>query len=268
MTRPARSICLAVTALTLVAGSARADDAPAPVDPPPAGEVAGGIVGAKLGSGLGEWLDQYSRANLQVGADDRLGLEVVRQRHFAEAGVFLGVRWERILGERWYASLSAGGGTAGFFLPRYRADAFLNAKWLDSKCLVTTLGLGYLRSRDVHSERSLFLGGTWYFEAPWILQVGGRLTQSDPGAVRSLRGFGALTWGRPQGQYLTLRYEAGREAYQAVSAGSTLVDFSSAEVSLLWRQWLGRRWGFDLQAARYSGPYWRISGAAGIFWEL
>jgi YaiO family outer membrane protein len=234
------------------------------------GLVEGGAAYAALTEGYPIWNDQFLKASLQLTPDDRLSAEVSRQSHFGDAGVFFGAGYTRHFDDRWYGSLNIGTSTRGFFLPRIRLDAFLYRKWLERKSLVTNIGFAYYRSRDVYFDRALLAGATYYFDGPWIVEVGGRLNDSSPGGVRSLRGFAALTYGYDQRHFFVLRYEGGREAYQVVgtSAAGALVGFSSQEASLTWRQWVLADFGLNLRASHYRGPYRRTGLELGIFYEF
>lgn len=195
--------------------------------------------------------------------------ELANQRRFGEQGVFASVGATRVLNEDWYGSLFAGTSSGGSFLPKYRFDGSISRKWLDQKNLVTTLGLGYYRAKDVHRDESIDMSLRYYFDTPWIAEVGVRSNWSDPGAVRADRGRVAVTWGRDQKAYVTLRHEAGKEAYQIVGAQNLLTDFSSRETSVNWRQWVAGDSGFNVWLSRYDNPFYtRNSLEAGWFWGI
>ena len=106
-----------------------------------------------------------------------------------------------------------------------RVDGQLNKKWLSKRNLVTTLGAGYFDAKDAHRDSSLFLGGSYYFDAPLIVQGGVRWNRSTPGAVISRSQYLAVTQGKDRQYFVVLRGEVGRQAYQALGAGAILVDF-------------------------------------------
>jgi YaiO family outer membrane protein len=84
--------------------------------------------------------------------------------------------------------------------------------------------------------------------------------------VDSHSAFGAITWGEDGNQYVTLRHDRGREAYQSIGENVLLVDFPSHVTSLSWRRWLSPRCGFNLRVERYaSANYDRTGGEAGVF---
>lgn len=215
------------------------------------------------------WNDEYVRSHLAVTPLDGVDLEVSHQAHFGDRGTFLGAGYTRTLDDRWYASGFAGGSDGGFFLPRLRLDGFLSRKWLDGGPLVTTVGLGYSRARDVHWDGSALVEATYYFRAPFIVNAGTRLNASNPGTVLATRGFAAVTYGAEKHHYLTLRFEGGGEGYQVVGPETVLSEFSSHEASAIWRQWLTRSVGFDLRATRYVNPTYTRSGVQlGAFWDF
>ncbi len=160
-------------------------------------------------------------------------------------------------------------------LAQFRADAFLNRKWLERRNLITTVGLGWNDSRNGYSDYSGFLGASYYFDAPWIIQGGVRFNNSRPGNVTSTSSFLALTYGRQNDYFLTLRYGFGKEAYQVIGEGNTLVDFRSDIVSLNWKQWVQtgtateKGWGFDMTGEYYDNPtYSRTGIILGVFREF
>jgi YaiO family outer membrane protein len=234
-----------------------------------AGVVEAGASRAELTDGNASWSDQYLRGSAQVSPADRVSAEIVRQSHFADEGVFMGLGYTRILDDDWYATAGAGASDRGIFLPRLRLDGSAHRKWLDRRNLVTSLGVTYVVSRGPYRDVGLLLGATYYFESPWIVEAAARASQSSPGAMRSLRGLVAVTHGRDHRRYVTLRVEGGNEAWQVVAAKAVVVDFPSLEASLVWRQWLAGRWGVNLRAAHYrSANYDRTSVDLGVFGEF
>lgn len=233
------------------------------------GFVEAGIGHAELTNGNGQWNDYYARAHVDVNQTLKLAGEISSQEHFGDRGTYLAGGFTHVFDDRWHATVAAGTSDGGFFLPRLRTDGFLYYKWFERKKLVTSVGLSYYRAKDEHSDQALTLGGAYYFDVPWIAEAGARLNKSYPGGVRADRGFAAITWGQAKKTYVTLRYEAGREAYQLVGSGSTLSDFSSREWSAVWRQWLGKGIGFNLRAAHYENPTYRRSGLEfGLFLDF
>ena len=94
----------------------------------------------------------------------------------------------------------------------------------------------------------------------WIVEGGVRLNNSSPGSVNSVAQFLAVTQGRDRHHYLILRLGAGHEAYELIAPSSALVNFPSQEVSLTWRQWLSRDWGFTLGGGYYRNSAYRRTG--------
>lgn len=274
---------LVLLAVAAAAGPTAADELdPVPEPTPPAGpaapepvppssrgfvEIGGGY--DRLTAGEPSWNDEYVRGHLDLTPSDAIQLEVTRQSHFGDHGTYGALGYTRILSERWYASGVAGGSDRGFFLPRVRFDAALHLKWLSRRNLVTSVGVGYSRMRDGHSDRAVGLDATYYFDAPWIVQAGVRLNDSNPGNVLSARGHAAVTYGRQGRQYLTLTYESGRESYQVIGEDVAISDFASDELAFVWRRWLAGGFGFNARAVYYTNPtYRRLGAAVGLFWEF
>ncbi len=269
--RRARSSLGPLAALALVLGipGAMADGGPAPPTHRISGFVEAGAGHSMVDASQPSWNDQYVRSSLQITRDGRVGLEVSHQDHFGSGGTFFGATYTHVFDPSWYGALSAGTSANGIFLPRLRVDASMSRKWLEEKRLVTTLGLSYIRSRDVYYDLALLAGVIYYFDAPWILEIGSRVNDSNPGHVSSARAFAAVTYGRDKRFFLTVRGETGHEAYQVVALNDVLSDFSSSEESLIWRQWIGGSMGFNLRIAHYANPsYARWGFEFGVFHEL
>jgi YaiO family outer membrane protein len=221
-----------------------------------------------LTNGFGYWAGGYARGVVTEGKNI-WNAEVNGQHEFGDAGVYLAAGDTYNFSPDWYGSLTAGSSVGGFFWPRFRSDAFINKKWLHHKQLITTFGFGYYAAKDVHRDHSFFVGSTYYFTKPWILEEGIRFNTSNPGSVFSPAGFVAVTQGRNQRHYLTLRAGFGVEAYQLIGPSVTLTDFKSQTLTVTWRQWVGERWGVNLVGDSYHSPFYTRGGASfGFFREF
>jgi len=229
-------------------------------------EAGGDYLG--LTNGFGHWAGGYTRGVLTQGKNI-WNAEVSGQREFGDAGVYLAAGDAYNFNPDWYGSLTVGSSVDGFFWPRFRADGFINRKWMGRKQLITTFGFGYYAAKDVHRDHSFFLGSTYYFRKPWILEEGIRFNISNPGSVFSPAGFAAVTQGRSQQHYITVRAGFGTEAYQLVGPTVTLNDFESQTLAVTWRQWVGANWGFNLVGDSYHSPFYTRGGASfGFFREF
>lgn len=229
-------------------------------------EAGGDYLG--LTSGFGHWVGGYARGVIQHG-NNIWNAEVNGQHEFGDAGVYLAAGDTYTFNPDWYGSLTAGSSVGGFFWPRFRTDAFINKKWLAGKQLITTFGFGYYAAKDVHRDHSFFVGSTYYFTRPWILEEGIRFNVSNPGSVFSPAGFVALTQGRNQHHYLTLRGGFGEEAYQLVGPTVALTQFESQTLTVTWRQWVGKNWGVNLVGDYYHSPFYARGGTSfGFFREF
>lgn len=249
---------------------------PTPVDLPPNQgdpklltnyvEVGGSL--ATLTDSFGNFSGGYARTSIATGKHVVFA-EINGQREFEDAGVYFAVGDTYNINEDWYASAVVGSSGGGFFWPRFRTDAFINKKWLERKQWITTVGYGYYKAKDVHHDQSFFLGTTYYFAKPWILEEGIRFNVSNPGKVFSPSGFVAVTQGSNKKHYLTLRAGFGEEAYQLVGPTALLNDFTSQTMTVTWRQWVGKNWGFNAIADFYHSPfYFRSGGIFGVFKEF
>jgi len=221
-----------------------------------------------LTNGFGYWAGGYSRGVVTTGKNIWNG-EINGQREFGDAGVYFAAGDTYNFNPDWYGSLTLGSSAGGFFWPRFRADGFLNKKWLGRRQWVTTFGVGYNIAKDVHRDHTFFAGSTYYFNRPWVIEEGIYFNLSHPGAVFAPAGFVALTQGRNKRHYVTVRTGFGEEAYQLIGPTATLNDFQSQTLTLTWRQWIGTNWGFNFVGDYYRSPFYMRGGSSfGFFKEF
>ncbi len=222
----------------------------------------------QLTNDFGDWSGGYARGVYDEGKNIWSG-EINGQHEFGDGGVYLAAGDTYNFTPDWYASLTLGTSVGGFFWPRFRADAFLNHKLLSRKQFIATFGYGYYASKDVHRDQSVYLGTTYYFRKPWIIEDGIRFNISNPGVVFSPAGFVAVTQGTNNHHYLTVNAGFGEEAYQIVGPTTVLTQFQSQNLTITWRQWTGKTWGFNLVADYYHSPFYqRGGGSFGLFKEF
>ncbi len=213
----------------------------------------------------GSWAGGYARTVYQRG-DNVWNGEVSGQREFGDKGVYLAAGDTHTFSSNWYAAVTFGSSVQGFFWPRFRTDAFLNRKLLARRQLITTVGYGYYAAKDPHRNHYAYLGSTYYFAKPWIVEEGLYLGISNPGAVFAPSGFVAVTQGADKHHYLTLRVGLGEEGYQLVGPTATLAKFESQDLTGTWRKWIGKNWGFNLVGDFYHNPYYSRGGPTlGLF---
>ncbi len=222
----------------------------------------------RLSAGLGDWSEVGVRGSRTVGAHVLQG-ELATMKRFGESGRFIGIGDTYSFDPDWFGSLSIGAGDGASYLPDVRVDGFIHRKLLAERDLVASLGAGYYRAPDGHTDRSLSIGGTWYFSGPWIVQGEVRLNRSNPGSVDTQQQFLALTWGRDQQTQVTARHAWGGEGYQTIGVGAAISDFRSRQTSLNLRHWVGADWGVVAGVEHYRNPFYRRRGATlALFWEL
>lgn len=235
----------------------------------PSGVVEAGAGGSALSNHFGRWYGQYLKGEYQSDPQNRWSGEFWNQKEFGDSGIYGAIGNTHVFNDEWFSSVNIGSSSGGFFLPRYRVDAFINKKWLEQKQLITTLGVGVYKATDVHRDESLFLGGTYYFNSPWIVQGGVRFNTSNPGSVHSTSQFLAVTQGRDKQRFVTLRYGFGEEAYQIVGAGQNLSEFHSQIISLELKQWFRDDMGMTVHTERYFSPNYDRNGVlVGLFKEF
>jgi YaiO family outer membrane protein len=218
----------------------------------------------------GDWAGEYAKGEIQTDPNNRWNAEVLNQREFGDHGVYGAIGNTHNFDEDWYSNITVGSSTGGFFLPRYRIDAFLNRKLLEDRSLIATFGLGEYRARDGHEDRSGYIGATYYLPGvPYILEGGLRLNHSDPGGVWTTYQHISFTEGTYRHHFITLRFGFGYEGYENISQFATITNFPSEEVSLTWRQWLEDDWGFNIRGEAYHNPYYsRFGVTSGVFKEF
>jgi YaiO family outer membrane protein len=222
----------------------------------------------QLSNNFGDWSGGYARGVFAEGKNIWNG-EVNGQHEFGAGGVYLAAGDTYNFNPDWYASLTLGSSVGGFFWPRFRADAFVNHKLLSRKQLIATLGYGYYASKDVHRDQSVFVGTTYYFRKSWIIEDGIRFNVSNPGVVFSPAGFVAVTEGTNKHHYITVNAGFGEEAYQIVGPSTVLTRFESQNLTITWREWTGKNWGFNFVADYYHSPFYqRGGGSFGLFKEF
>jgi YaiO family outer membrane protein len=221
-----------------------------------------------LTNGYGNWYGGYTRAVYQKGNDVWNG-EINGEQEFGDAGVYFGVGDTHTFNPDWFGALTVGSSAGGFFWPRYVGTGMLNKKWLQRKQWITTGGFSYFAAKDVHRDSSVFLGTTYYFEKPWIVEEGVYFNISNPGTVFAPAGFVAITQGRDKQQYITVRAGYGEEAYQLVGPTVTLTQFNSETLTITWRRWMGPAWGINFVGDYYRSPFYMRGGSNfGFFKEF
>ncbi len=215
------------------------------------------------------WTDIYVRGALNMSEKNVLNLDLERQARFGDSGYFGVFGLTHTFNSTVYASGFVGSSAGGAFLPKFRTDGFINIKMLPRKQFVANLGMGYDHSKLDNSALRYQLGGTYYFEHPWIIQGGTTITHANPGgAVASTYNL-AVTQGRVKEHYITVRAELGREAYEVVNANSALVNFPIHIYDVTWRQWIGMNWGINASFERALNPYYNRNGATiGLFLDF
>ena len=221
-----------------------------------------------LSAGLGNWSDVTVRGTYGLPSHVLQG-EISLNRRFNTDGVFVGLSDTYNINDDWYANLALGFGNGAFYLPRYRVDATIYRKWLPQRNLVTSIGLSQYKAPDGHTDNGLALGLVYYFDAPWVAEIGYRANSSDPGAIKTQQQFVALTYGSVKENLITVRHAWGNEGYQTIATNAQLVNFASKETSISWRHWFAPRTGLLLGANRYSSPFYVRSGMnIGIFHDF
>ena len=212
-----------------------------------------------LTGALGSWRHLTLRGVLEKGDHVFLG-ELSHKREFNTSGNFLGLTDTYSINSDWFTSVSLGVGDGAFYLPRHRFDGFLYRKWLPKKNFVSSVGVGYYGAPDGHIDRSIALGGAYYFEQPWVMEVGIRFNRSNPGRVNTHQQYAAVSFNPDKSNTFTTKYAWGGEGYVPLAATTSIVGFNSSEISLGWRHRIDPNWGFSISANHYRNPTYKRSG--------
>lgn len=225
-----------------------------------------GVTYHNLTEGFGNWKEAYAKGSWQQNPDNVWNWEVLTSERFDESGSYVAGGLTHTFNADWYGSVHLGAGTDVFFFPSYRVDAFLNRKFLPEKNLVGTIGIYKEDTHQVNEESGVYLGATYYFTSPWILEVGTRKVRGLPGPEYSRRYKVAVTHGSAFDRYIIAQVDWGNEAYQYVSATTVSVDIDSTLYSLTWREWIKKHWGINVVAEYYtSDTYDRKGVMFGVF---
>lgn len=220
----------------------------------------------RVSGGFGDWSGATARLTL-AGERNAWYVDARAQRAFGDEGVYGAITHVRDLSSRLFISLGFGGGTGEFVLPDARADATVHVKLGASRRVVVFAGGMLLDAKSGFEDRAATAGLTWYASDRAVLEIGGRINWSDPGSVRSERGFAAATLGRSGARLVVLRANAGREGYQLTGVAQTLRRFDSQEAEILWQEPIGRGVGIAVGATWYHNPFYdRTGGSVGLFY--
>ncbi len=229
-----------------------------------------GATYSNLTNGYSDWRGAYIRGAWHQNKDLTWDFEISHDKRFDDVGEFYSLGFTYLFNEDWFGSLHYGGGSDALFFPKSRIDASINRRWLEQRNLVTTLGGGYIDENDnLHVNKYVLLGASYYFTSPFIVEAGVTGYYSTPGDIKSHRTFLALTYGQDKVRYVTLRHDTGTEAYQIVSEAQTLVDFDSDVTTLIWREWWTKHFGTNLSLEYYENPFYERRGVAlGVFMDF
>ena len=256
----AASLCLTLTLLPMT--SYAASDSTNPPDvllrtPVRSIDVSTGY--QHLTSGLAPWRHLTVRGVLENG-DHVFQGELSNKREFNTTGNFLGLTDTYSINSDWFTSGSIGFGDGAFYLPKVRFDGFLYKKWLPKKNFISSLGVGYYNAPDGHIDRSIAIGGAYYFDQPWVVEGGVRFNRSNPGGVNTHQQYIAANFTASPKDSLSARYAWGSEGYVPLAAKTSMVGFNSTDASISWRHKLDKQWGFSISANRYRNPSYQRSG--------
>lgn len=222
--------------------------------------VEAGINYYDLDSGFSDWQGVFVRGSWQQDENNIWDAEILYQQRYDAWGTYFVAGLTHIFNPDWYGSLHVGSSDGAFFFPKIRVDAFINRKVLDERNLVLTLGLGYEEAQQVNTDRRLYLGASYYFDEPFVIEGGILFNRSSPGPENSERYRVALTYGRVFERYIIAEIDWGTEAYQYIAEDVSIMDFKSELVALTWREWVQRDWGFAVRGELYQSDYYDRNG--------
>ncbi|WP_021026845.1 YaiO family outer membrane beta-barrel protein [Comamonas sp. B-9] len=271
---PAMAQTTAASAAAPITEPAAAPAAPAAdFEPGQRGRVDIGAGFSSLTGGNSNWNDEYVRGYVGLKPGTVLNWDLASQRHFDQRGTVGALSLTQTLSPWWYMSVGASSGSADF-QNKYRGDIAIYRKWTESQQWVTGLALMKSASRDgIHRDTGITASVAYYSANDWVGEGGVVYNKSNPGSVEGYRGFAALTMGREKQHYFTARIDHGKEGYLPTGAiangAGDQVGFQSTELSLQWRQWLGKDWGYLVGGQFYRNPYYNRKGlSAAVFFDF
>ena len=231
------------------------------VAPPSASrsELTLGYSRAYVTNNYGDWYGVRLRGLHQFGTQTVTG-ELSQLRRFGQSTTFGAVNYVRDFDADWFGAIGFSGTTSGTILPSERVDLSLNRKVLPQRNLVLSLGAGYAWNRSGHRDQLYHAGVIWYATPKLIGEIGMNYNVDAPGSVKAPAYYAAVSYGTIGKSVLGIRGSFGREAYQAIGAGSQIVDFRSNEIDVQWRYWLTKTWGAQLEFNAYHNPYYSRRG--------
>lgn len=214
------------------------------------------------------WRDAYARVMASGGRNTLTG-EGSRQDRYGDTGWYYGAGVARNFSENWFGDVHAGSSVGGFFLPKLRADANINRKFLGNRQLVLTANFGYDKSKQVNHDYRFGPGFTYYTKWSIVGQGGVNFVRAFPGNLLDFSEYLSVTQGHEKEHYITVRAELGREGYEVVGPRTVLQDFDFRQYSGTWRQWIGLDWGVNIIFNHENTPFYRRNGGTlGLFFEF
>lgn len=238
----------------------------APVNALSKGHIEAGIQRYVLTGQQPSWEGEYVRGAWVQDEKNVWNYEVVNARRYGDSGTFYSGGLTHTFDDDWYAALSAGSSSGGFFWPRERIDVFVHYKFLERRNLVAMIGYTHYQAKDAHHDQILHMGADYYFESPWIVSGEFIVNDSSPGHVKANYVFLTATYGHERESYVTLRIGHGKEAYQLLGGAQVISGFYSSIATLSYRKWIGKDWGFNFVGEYYTNSLYKRRGVEiGIF---
>lgn len=142
-----------------------------------------------------------------------------------------------------YTYTSVAGASNSSYLPRFRLDQDFNLKLLDSRTLVVTGGVSYIKYHDVH-EDLVFSAGPSLYSGPWIFSYKLFRNISNPGSVKSYTHVQSAGYGSEGAHWTFLTASQGKQAYLATYLSDPQeVRQSAVSFMLNHRHWLNKDFG-------------------------
>ncbi len=190
-------------------------------------------------------------------AQSRAQLSLEQKRAFGERATIAVASYARDLSAVDRAGFAVAASDAQTIAARWRVDSQYSRKLGKQLDVVASVGAFVSSTSDGHRDASVIPSVAWYFADQQVIEAGVRLARSDPGAQRAVRGFAVYTWTAQLQDTISVRAEAGREAYQSLGANVAVANFASQELALTWRHWATPTAGLGLNIAAYANPLYR-----------
>lgn len=182
-------------------------------------------------------------------------IEYRRQSRFNETGQQVAAQLTRPLNR--LQRFTVGSNISDSFLfARFGLTGVFEQTWPDARFGATRVGLSWQRLRDSQEQTTLLLEHTARTANGWVFQLGRQQGVADPGDRTFYSTHAVVQYLGGPGWRLTARRQWSREAFQALSATESRLNFSSQQLRLTAGVAIDNRTWVNLFHDRYDTPFY------------